>query len=95
VLVVSLVQDVSHTHIRQMHPRLEKARNEIWDWPDEEGKIKKWPTSVGPLLGKSNWDKPLADWIMVTGVGLLGNKLGDNEAELVERNDGWRREPFI
>jgi hypothetical protein len=33
-------------------------------------------------------EKPLADWIMATGVGLLGNKLRDHEAELVERNDG-------
>jgi hypothetical protein len=45
--------------------------------------------------GKSKWEKPLADWIMATGVGLLGNELRDNEAERVERNDGWRREPFI
>jgi hypothetical protein len=89
------VQDVSHTHIPQMHPRLEKARKEIWDRPDEDGKIKKRPTSVGQLLRKFKWEKPLADWIMATGVCLLGNELRDNEAELVERNDGWRREPFI
>jgi hypothetical protein len=29
------------------------------------------------------------------GVGLLGNELRDNEAERVERNDGWRRDPFV
>jgi hypothetical protein len=52
-------------------------------------------TSVGQLLGKAKWERPLADWIMATGVGLLGNELRDNEAERVERNDGWRRELFI
>jgi hypothetical protein len=45
---------------------------------------------VGQLLGKSKREKPLADWIMATGVGLLGNELRDNEADRVERNDGWR-----
>jgi hypothetical protein len=74
---------------------VEKARKDICDRPDEDGKIKKRPTSVRHLLGKSKWEKPLADWIMATGVGLLGNELRDNEAELVERNDGWRREPFV
>jgi hypothetical protein len=78
-----------------MHPKLEKARKEIWDQPDEDGKIKKLSTSVGQLLGKSKLEKPLADWIMATGVGLLGNGLRDNEAERMERNDGWRREAFI
>jgi hypothetical protein len=78
-----------------MHPKLEKARKEIWDCPDEDSKIKKRPTSVGQLLGKPKWEKPLADWVMATGVGLLGNELRDNEAERVERNDGWRREPFV
>jgi hypothetical protein len=88
---------MSRTHIfpKCMHPKLEKARKEIRDRPDEDGKIKKWPTSVGQLLGKSKWEKSLADWIMATGVGLLGNELRDNEAERVERNDGWRREPFV
>jgi hypothetical protein len=32
---------------------------------------------------------------MATGVGLLGRGLHDFEAERVERNDGWRREPFV
>jgi hypothetical protein len=55
-------------------------------------KMVKQETSAGKLLGKSKWEKPLADWIMATGVG---NELRDNEAERVERDDGWRREPFI
>jgi hypothetical protein len=33
------------------------------------------------------------DWTIATGVGLVGNEMRDNEAERVERNDGWRREP--
>jgi hypothetical protein len=53
------------------------------------------PTSVGQLLGKAKWEKPLADSITATGVGLVGQDRGDNEAERVERNDGWRREPFM
>jgi hypothetical protein len=82
---------MSRTHIflRCTHPKLENARKEIWDRPDEDGKIKKWSSSAGQLLGKSKWEKPLADWIMITGVGLLGNELRDNEAKRVERNDGW------
>jgi hypothetical protein len=60
-----------------------------------DGIIMKRPTSVGQLLGKSKWEKRLADWIMATGVGLLGCGLCDFEAERVERNDGWRREPFV
>jgi hypothetical protein len=59
---------MSRTHIflRCIHPKLEEARKEIWDRPDEDGKIKKWPTSVKQLLGKLKWEKPLADWIMTT-----------------------------
>jgi hypothetical protein len=88
---------MSRTHIflRCMHPKLEQARKDIWDRPDEDGVIMKRPTSVGQLLGKSKWEKRLADWIMATGVGLLGCGLHDFEAERVERNDGWRREPFV
>jgi hypothetical protein len=51
--------------------------------------------SVGQVLGKSKWEKRLADWIMATGVGLLGCALRDFEEERVERSDGWRREPFV
>jgi hypothetical protein len=51
--------------------------------------------SVGQLLGKAKWEKPLADWIVATGMGLLGPAKQDFEAELVERNDGWRRVPFV
>jgi hypothetical protein len=45
---------------------------EIWDRPDENGRKGKRPRSVGQLLGKAKWEKPLADWIVATGVGLLG-----------------------
>jgi hypothetical protein len=46
---------MSRTHIflRCTHPKLEQARKDIWDRPDEEGIIMKRPTSVGQLLGKS------------------------------------------
>jgi hypothetical protein len=67
--------------------------------PEEDGRIRKRPTSVGELVGKSKWEKPLADWITGTGVGLVGQEMRVKEAERVERNDGrndmWRREPFL
>jgi hypothetical protein len=62
---------------------------------DENSRKGQRPKSVGQLLGKSKWEKPLCDWIMATGVGLLGPELRDLEAERLEKNDGWRREPFI
>jgi hypothetical protein len=58
-------------------------------------KTEKRPASVEQFLGKSRREMPLADWIMATGVGLLCNELRGSEAERVERNDGWRREPFL
>jgi hypothetical protein len=44
------------------HPTLDSVRKETWDRPDEDGKMRKRPTSLGQLLGKSKWEKPLADW---------------------------------
>jgi hypothetical protein len=85
----------THVFLRCMHPKLEGARKDFWDRPDEDGKIRKRPTSVGQLLGKSMWDKPLADWITATGVGLVGQDRVDKEDERVERNDRWRREPCL
>jgi hypothetical protein len=32
---------------------------------------------------------------VATGVGLLGPRKEDYEEERVERNDGWRRKPFV
>jgi hypothetical protein len=66
-----------------------------WDRPDEAGRIPKRPTSIGQLLGTAKWEKPLADWIVATGVGLLGPGKQDYEEERIERTDGWRREPFV
>jgi hypothetical protein len=74
---------------------LSGARKDIWDRPDVDGKIRKRPTSVGQLLGKSKWEKPLADRIMATGVGLVGPGRVNKEDERVERNDRWRRELFL
>jgi hypothetical protein len=56
----------THVLLRCMHPNLERVRKEIWDRPDEEGRIPKRPTSIGQLLGKATWEKPLADWIVVS-----------------------------
>jgi hypothetical protein len=80
--------------LRCMHPNLEGARKDIWDRPDKDGRMRKRPTSLSQLLGKSKWEKPLADWIMATGVGLVGQEMGDKEAERVERYFRRREEPF-
>jgi hypothetical protein len=53
------------------------------------------PTSLAKVLGKSKWEKPLVDWITATGVGLVCQEMVEKEDERVERNDGWRREPFL
>jgi hypothetical protein len=55
------------------NPDLESARKETWERPDEDGKIlvPGRPTSIGQLLGKAKWEKPLTDRIVATGVGLL------------------------
>jgi hypothetical protein len=74
---------------------LEYTRNEICDLLDEEGRIPKRATSIGQLLGKAKWKKPLAHWIVATGVGLLGHRKHDYEEDRIERNDGWRPEPFV
>jgi hypothetical protein len=65
----------THVFLRCMHPKLEGARKDFCDRPDEDGRIRKRPTSVGQLLGKSKWEKPLADWITATGVGLCQTPL--------------------
>jgi hypothetical protein len=78
-----------------MHPDLQSARKAIWERPDEDGRIGRRPTSIGQLLGKAKREIPLADWIVATGVGLLGPGIQDYEEEQVERNDRWRRDPFV
>jgi hypothetical protein len=47
--------------------------------------MRKHPTSLGQLLGKSKWEKPLADCIMATDVGLVGQDMVDKEDERVEK----------
>jgi hypothetical protein len=66
----------THVFLRCMHPDLESARKETWELPDEDGRIARRPTSVGQLLGKAKWEKPLADWILAIGVGYLGMQTG-------------------
>jgi hypothetical protein len=39
------------------------------------------------MVGKSEWEMPLADWITATSVGLVGQEMPDKEAGRVERND--------
>jgi hypothetical protein len=47
------------------------------------------------LLGKSKWEKPLADWLMAKDVNMVGQEMRHTEAERVKRNDTWRQEPFL
>jgi hypothetical protein len=81
--------------LRCTHPKLEQARKDIWDRADQDGIIMKRPTQVGLLLRKSKQEQRLTDWIMANGVGLLGCGIRDFEPERAERNDGWRRVPFV
>jgi hypothetical protein len=67
--------------LRYIHLRLESVRTEIWDQPDKEGGNPKWPISIEQQLWKRNWQKPLADWIVATGVVLLGPGKQDYEEE--------------
>jgi hypothetical protein len=62
-----------------MHPNLESTHKGIWNRPGKDGRKGKRPTSLGQLSGKSKWEKPLADWIMGTGVGLVGQEMRDKE----------------
>jgi hypothetical protein len=55
------MEDVSHVFLRCTHRMLEKARIDIWDRPDENGRKGQRPKSVGQLLGKSKREKPRAD----------------------------------
>jgi hypothetical protein len=71
--------------LRCMHPQLESARKEIWEWPDENCRKGRRPKSIGQLLGKAKWEKALADWIVATGVGLRGPEKRDLEAESGEK----------
>jgi hypothetical protein len=72
-----------------MHPKLEGAWKDFSDLPDEDGKIRQRSTSVGQLLRRSKWEKPLAHWITATRVGLVGQDRVDKKDERVERNVGW------
>jgi hypothetical protein len=71
-----------------MHPKLEGGHQDFWDRLDADAKIRKSPTSVGLLSGKSKWEKPLADWTTATGVSLVCEDRVDKEDETVGRNDG-------
>jgi hypothetical protein len=93
MLVVWAMADVSHSCVLAMHAPRELESD--CERPDEDGRKGRRPRSFGQQLGNAKWQTPLADWIVATGVGLLGPGKQDFEAERVERNDGWRREPFV
>jgi hypothetical protein len=84
----------THVFLQCIHPDLGSTRKEIWERPDEDGRIPRRPTSIWQLLGKAKWEIPLADWIVATGVELLGPRKKYCEEEGVKRNEMWRREPF-
>jgi hypothetical protein len=81
---------ISRTHVflRCTHPDLESARFTIWDRSGKGGQKGKRSKSLGQLLGTAKWEKPLAGWIVATGVGLLGQGSCGGEIGRVERNDG-------
>jgi hypothetical protein len=63
-----------------MHPESDRARNRIWERPDEDDRKRRRPRSFGQLFGKAKWENPVADWLVATGVGLLGPEKQDFEA---------------
>jgi hypothetical protein len=70
--------------LRCMHPDLETARKEIWERPDQDGRIARRQTSVGHLVGKAS-DKhhsPIRSWQLVWGYWGLPNS--------ISKQDGWR-----
>jgi hypothetical protein len=97
MLVVWEIEDVSHPHVPPMNAsdvRKSRIVVDIWHSPNEHGRHgqNRW---VSYLFGKLNGEKPVVDWIMATGIGVLWPETHDLEAERVERNDGWRCEPFV
>jgi hypothetical protein len=71
----------THVFLQCMPADLESVRKAIWERPDEDGRIGRRPTLIRQLLGKAKWEKPLADWIVATGVGLRGPGKQDYEKE--------------
>jgi hypothetical protein len=83
------------THVFIRCPKLESARKEFRERPDDGDWKGRRPRSLGQRLGEAKWEKPLADWIVGTGVGLLRPRKQCFQAERVEKNDGLRGEPFV
>jgi hypothetical protein len=92
----------THVYLRCTHPDLKSARTTIWDRPGKDGRKGKRQKPLGQLLEKAKREKPLADCIVATGVGLLGQDGWDGGwAEWKEIMDGgvsrlskkvWQRE---
>jgi hypothetical protein len=96
VLVMWTMVDVPHQCIFTMDaPEFREREKRDLGPARRRRRIPKRPTSLGQLLAKSKWEKPRADWIVATRVGLLGPGKQDYEDQQIERNDGWRREPFV
>jgi hypothetical protein len=87
----------THVFLRCMHPNLEDASKYMWDRPDKDGRKGKRPNSLVQVLGELKWEKPFADWITATVVGLpvVGQEMREKESEKVERNAGWQRDPCV
>jgi hypothetical protein len=75
----------THVFLGCTYPKLESPRKAIWDRLDEDGKMRN-----GQLLGKSKWEKPLIDWIIATGVGLVGHEMRD-KACWINGHRLWQR----
>jgi hypothetical protein len=90
------MEDVPHPCIFTMHAPELRAREKRDLGPARRRGQNTQAANVNrQLLGKAKWEKPLVDWIVATGAGLLGPGKQDYEEERIERNDGWRREPFV
>jgi hypothetical protein len=73
VLVVWTMEDVPHPRIFTMHAPEFGAREKRDLGPARRRRQNTQAANVNRgLLGKAMWEKPLADWIVATGVGLLG-----------------------
>jgi hypothetical protein len=79
ILPIMLV--ISRTRVLHCCPSVEDAHCEAWK-DQTTGAVTR-PRSIGALLGNPLWEKLLLSFLEKTNIGRF------------ERNDGWRREPFV
>jgi hypothetical protein len=97
MLVVRAMEDVSYTCLSSMLASdLRKRKKKRFG----NGRMKmvekaKGQNQLVSCLERQTGKSHLCDWIKATSVGLLGRGLRDLEAERLEKNDGWLRQPFI